>query len=268
MLAGTGEARLHLIGDEQAAGRADQGRGLFHETGRYARQAFVGEQGIDQQRGRADAGGLQRGDGLDDIGGVLLQQLFGCGPGRRLVQARDWHGPGVGAKRLGGRQRGGDLGQRRGVAVVVVGADDNAGATAGEARQAQGQFVGLAAGAGEHHGVEWGRECRGQALGVTDDLLVEVAGVDVQLRGLATDRCNHVRVAMADAGYVVVDVQVAPPLHVEQPHAFATHQVQWVVIEQRRSAAEHTVTALQQGEFRHGQRSPGGRCGQQAGHAG
>ncbi|MCY1401174.1 hypothetical protein D9M71_162860 [compost metagenome] len=268
MLAGTGEARLHLVGDEQTTGLADQGSGLFHEPGRHAGQALVGEQGIDQQRGRADALGFQRGDGFIDVGGVLLKQLLGRGPGRCLVQAGDRHCPGVGAERFGGGQRGGDLGQGRGVAVVVIGADDDAGAATGKARQAQGQFVGLATGAGEHHGVQRGIERRGQALGIADDLLVEVASVDVQLRGLAADCFNHVRVTMAHTRNVVVHVQVAAPVHIEQPHTFAAHQVQRVVIEQRRGAAEHAMTALQQGKFRHGQQSPVGRCGQRAGHAG
>ncbi|MNF04728.1 hypothetical protein D3C80_2043130 [compost metagenome] len=63
---------------------------------------------------------------------------------------------------------------------------------------------------------------------------------------------GDVGVAVADAGHIVVHVQVTATLDVEQPDAFATHQVQGLVVEQRRGTAEYAVTALQKGLFRHG----------------
>ncbi|MNS70781.1 hypothetical protein D3C72_1041290 [compost metagenome] len=57
---------------------------------------------------------------------------------------------------------------------------------------------------------------------------------------------------MTDAGHVVVDVEVAAAVDVEQPDAFAAHQVQRFIVEQRRCAAEHAMAALQESVFRHG----------------
>ena len=64
-------------------------------------------------------------------------------------------------------------------------------------------------------------------------MLIQVASVDVQRRRLTVHRFDHVPVAMADAGHVVVYVEVAAAVDVKQPDAFAAHQVQRVVVEQR-----------------------------------
>ncbi|MNL11063.1 hypothetical protein D3C87_1318840 [compost metagenome] len=252
VIAGATETGLHFIGDEQSACCTDQRCRLVDEAGRYPWQPFVGEQGVDQQRGGANALGLHRGNRRRDVGRVLLGQLRFGGAGRCVVQARNRHGPGMGGEGFRRGQGGGDFGQRCRVAVVVVVADDDAGAATGKARQAQRQFIGLAAGAGEHGGVQRRDEGRGQALGVAHHVFIQVAGVDVQRGGLAVHGLGHVRVAVTDAGHVVVDVEVAATVDVEQPDAFAAYQVQRFVVEQRRGAAEYAMTALQESVFRHG----------------
>ncbi|MNI49926.1 hypothetical protein D3C73_1045650 [compost metagenome] len=135
VITGTAEAGLHFVGDEQTAGGADQRSGLVDETGRHPWQAFVGEQGVDQQRGRANALGLHRGNRGGDVGRVLLGQLRLGGAGRCPVKARNRHGAGMGGEGFRRGQGGGDLRQRRRVAVVVVVTDDDPGAATGKACQ-------------------------------------------------------------------------------------------------------------------------------------
>jgi hypothetical protein len=72
------------------------------------------------------------------------------------------------------------------------------------------------------------RHRRDQALGQLDERLVEVARVRVQEARLADDRLGHARVAVPDNGDVVVSVEVAPAVRVEEPDALAADDVQRV----------------------------------------
>ncbi|MCY1305408.1 hypothetical protein D9M70_552150 [compost metagenome] len=62
--------------------------------------------------------------------------------------------------------------------------------------------------------------------------------MNVELSGLTAERFDNFGVAMPNHRYVVIGVQVALAVGIEQPDALATHDVQWLVIEQRRSLAQ------------------------------
>ncbi|MCY1425730.1 hypothetical protein D9M71_415250 [compost metagenome] len=249
VLAGAGETGLDFVGDQQAAGIAHHPCDALQVTGRHARDAFVGEQGVDQHGRHADALCLQRGDGFGHHGDIPLGHLLFAALG--VIQAGNRHGPGMRREWFGTGDRGGQRGQAGGVAVVVVVTDDHPRGAGGEARHAQRHLVGFAASAGEHHAVQRLGEGRGEALGVVHDALVEIARVDVQRRRLFGHGRHHPRMAVADAGDVVVDVQVALAIRVGQPDTCTLHQLQWLVVEQRRCAAHDLVATVQQGYLRH-----------------
>ncbi|MNE87284.1 hypothetical protein D3C80_1844700 [compost metagenome] len=81
--------------------------------------------------------------------------------------------------------------------------------------------------------------------------------MDIQGRRLTVHRLDHAGVAVTDAGHVVVDVQVALAVGVEEPHTLAAHRVQRFVVEQRGLAAERALAALQERLLRHGRYLPG-----------
>ena len=59
-----------------------------------------------------------------------------------------------------------------------------------------------------------------------DDGFVQVAAVHVQRRLLACHRLDHTRVGVTDAGHVVVHVDVAAAVGIEQVAALAADDVQ------------------------------------------
>jgi hypothetical protein len=76
---------------------------------------------------------------------------------------------------------------------------------------------------------------------------VQVARVRIQRRRLARQRGDHVRVAVPDRGHVVVAVEVAPPIRVEEPGAFAAHEVHGAVVEEAITRPECAAAPLAQG---------------------
>ena len=138
----------------------------------------------------------------------------------------------------------GELAHFGAVAVVRrIGADDAAPA-GGEPRHQQRHFVRFRAGAGEDHALDASVVAAGQPFGVVEDALVQIAAVDVQRGRLAADRLHDMRMAMADAGHVVVHVHVAPPALVEHGNTFAAHDVQRLAVEERRPGAEQRVATF------------------------
>ncbi len=66
----------------------------------------------------------------------------------------------------------------------------------------------------------------GEAPGVADEVLVQIACVGVQNGGLLGDGRHNARVLVADVGNVVDAVEEAVSVHVEQKRAASTHDVQ------------------------------------------
>ena len=133
-------------------------------------------------------------------------------------------------KRKSERRR--QFGQRAGDAVIGVCCDDEAGAAGAGSRDAQGEIVGLAAGAGEHDVTDLGRKRREQFFREVEHGLVQVARMRVEHGGLLRNRLHDLRVAVPDGCDVVVGVQIAMTGSVMEPDAFAADELDRLVVEQ------------------------------------
>ena len=130
--------------------------------------------------------------------------------------------------------------------MVGVLADDHALVLADHPRDADGEVDGLGAGAHEVTDPQRFRHRRGEPLRIADDVVVQVARVRVQRRRLAGQRGDHVRMAMPDRGHIVIAVEVAPPIRVEEPGALAAHEVHRAVVEQPVARPERAAAPLMQ----------------------
>ena len=79
--AGPAEAGLHLVGEDEAAGRVDARGESFDVPGRWADEALGGEQRVEHHGGHPVARCGQRGDGGVDRGQRLLEQAARIGDG-------------------------------------------------------------------------------------------------------------------------------------------------------------------------------------------
>ena len=107
----------------------------------------------------------------------------------------------------------------------------DAGATGGRLRDAQGQIVGLATGAGHGHGVERVVEHGCQFLSIIDYARMQIAGVGIECARLLAYRLDHAGMTVTDVWDVVIGVQIAPPPVVPHPHAGTTHQRDGLAVE-------------------------------------
>ena len=73
--------------------------------------------------------------------------------------------------------------------------------------------------------------------------------------GLPLNGAHDGRVAMAHVGHIVVDVEIGAPLGVVQPHPFATHEMQGLVVEKLGAGAQQSMPAAH--VDRDGGRDPG-----------
>jgi hypothetical protein len=78
------------------------------------------------------------------------------------------------------------------------------------ARDAEGEFIGFAAGIDEVADAERLRKERSEALGVTIGVVVEIAGVGVEDGELVLDGANDARMGVADERNIIVDVEEGP----------------------------------------------------------
>ena len=200
--AGAAEARLHFVGDVDAA-MAPHGLGRrAQEAGRVGVQPVAGKDRIEDRAGEADAVPAQVGDGLLDVGGEGLAHVF-------AVAARQGRGhrAHMDAQRHAGAEGGRDLGHGGGMAVIGETRHDEAGAARVIARHAQGQVHAFGAAAGEEQVGQRLGKGRQQPFGIGVDHLGQVARVRVQLRGLARHGVDDARMAVSDRGHVVVGVR-------------------------------------------------------------
>jgi hypothetical protein len=72
---------------------------------------------------------------------------------------------------------------------------------------------------------------------------VQIAAVDVERALLTGHRLHDIGVGMTDTGDVVVHVDVAATLGVEQVHTLAPDDVQWRVVEQWGAGPQCVVAA-------------------------
>ena len=87
-----------------------------------------------------------------------------------------------------------------------------------------------------------------QALGEGHNTFVQVAAVHVERTLLTRHRLDDMRVGVTDAGDVVVHIDVAAAVGIEQVDTLAADDVQWRVVEQRGAGPQGPVAA-------------GGKCG-------
>ncbi len=95
-----------------------------------------------------------------------------------------------------------------------------------------GDVVRLRARVDEHHDVQRAAGRGGEPLGDLERRLVEVAHVRVQASSLADDRLDDPRMPVADDRDVVVRVEVAAAVGVDQPRAVAADEVQRLAVEE------------------------------------
>ena len=231
-LAGAGKPALHLIGDVKPARVPHQFHGLFHVAIRHLGQSFIGEDGADQHAGKANSLVLELVNGLFHLVGVGIGQGLSGQAVQGPVSLGERHGFDLGGGGLAAMKNAGQLIHGGGVAVIgVVGADDALLAGA-EPRHAQGDFVGLAAGADdEGHGQGIVMQV-GQPLGVFQHQLVQVAGMHIQGLGLFMQGLHHAGVAMPHIRDIVIDIQVLPAIRAVKPDPFSSDNMHRLVVEQ------------------------------------
>ena len=109
--------------------------------------------------------------------------------------------------------------------------DDHARSAGGGLGDAQGEVVGLAPRAGKHHVADILRHHCKEALGIVEDGVRHVAGVRVEDRRLPGNGRDDPGMAMADAGDIVVGVEIGLPVRTMEPDPFGAHDVQGARIE-------------------------------------
>jgi hypothetical protein len=129
--------------------------------------------------------------------------------------------------------------------VVSIFHNDRALIPGYRARDPKGQVVGLGASTHEHTHAEITRKGVGQAFCVTHNIVMQVAGMRVEGRGLAAQGVNHVGMAAPYRGDIVVAIQVSFTIGIVQPHAFATYQVHRFLVKQAIGRAHCLLTAIQ-----------------------
>jgi hypothetical protein len=75
---------------------------------------------------------------------------------------------------------------------------------------------------------------------------MQIARVRVEPCCLPRDRLNNMGVAVADAGHIVIGVEVRISVAVIEPHAFATHEVSRLFVEQPVGRPEQAIAARDQ----------------------
>ena len=68
--------------------------------------------------------------------------------------------------------------------------------------------------------------------------------MDVQGRRLSRYGLHNPGMAVADMRHVIVHVEIAPAIDVIKPHPLSANYMQWLIIEQRRMAADYALSAL------------------------
>jgi hypothetical protein len=111
-----------------------------------------------------------------------------------------------------------------------VGAED-AALAGGEPGHTQRDLVRLGTAAAQDDALDLGAVQSGETFAEFDDAFVQVAAVDVQRRLLARHRLDHGGVGVADAGDVVVHVNVATAVGIIHAAALAADDVQRMLVE-------------------------------------
>ena len=125
--------------------------------------------------------------------------------------------------------------------MVCVCGDDKAGAAGAGPRDAQGEVVGLAAGAGEHDVTDPGRQGGEQPFRVVEDGLVQIARVRVEDGSLSRHRFHDMRVAVSDRCDVIITVEIAIAGRVVEPDAFASDKFYRLFVEQPVRGTEQAI---------------------------
>ena len=240
-LAEAAEARLHLVGDRDAAGRAHVTIRLRQVAGREDDLAGDARQGLREERGEAAPVGLEPVREGADVAGVLRPRL-------RVV-------PPVSAPvRVGQRSHvhpllappparpvelvGAHVHERRGVAVVGVLEHDHVLAAGPGAGEPQRQLVGLAARGDEVADPQGLGEEAGEPLGVAQDRVVQVPRVGVEEGQLLLRGADDARVGVAHERDVVVRVEVGAPGLVVEVLRPAAHDLERPAVRDREVAPE------------------------------
>ncbi len=121
---------------------------------------------------------------------------------------------------------GADLDERWRVAVVGVLENQNLLGVGVGARQPQGEIVGLGSGADEETHAQGVGEGGAEPERILRQVVVEIAGVGVELGHLALTGGDHVRVAVTDMADVVDQIEVASTIGVEEILALAADDLE------------------------------------------
>ena len=138
-----------------------------------------------------------------------------------------------------GRHRGGGQGD----AVIGIFGHDHPGPLGMGKGDAQRQIVRLGPGAGEHHMIQTCRKRRQQPFGIVQNGIVQVTGMAGINRRLPGGGGDNMRVAMAQAGHIVIAVKVCLALRIIEPDPLAPHQMDRGFVKQPVSGAQQPRTA-------------------------
>jgi alkyl hydroperoxide reductase subunit AhpF len=84
----------------------------------------------------------------------------------------------------------------------------------------------------------------GQSLGKIDNTLMQVTAMHVQCGLLPPHRFGDHRVGMANAGYVVVHINVLTTITVIEVGTFAPDNMKRLIVKESGACAEEAITAL------------------------
>ena len=80
---------------------------------------------------------------------------------------------------------------------------------------------------------------------------MQIARVGIQGFSLLFQRRDNMWMAVADIGDIVIGIEVAPAVGVEQPHAVAAYQMKRASVEKRGRGAEQAMASFKEGVLRY-----------------
>ena len=234
-----GEARLHLVGDEQATFFAYTRDGFGHKSGLARVDAVAGEDAVGNEPGEADFLFLHGRNRLPDVGREKRPHLLGP----RSIRVGGWNQKDVRIARLGARRRRGDFGHGQRIAVIGVLRHDEAGAARDRACDAQRQVDAFASRACQDDIGQLARQRRQKPFRIGVDDLTEIAAVRVEGRHLPRHGSDDAGMAVAHRRHVVVGVEIARAVGTDEPHAFPSDEIERACVEQHGCRTEHAPAA-------------------------
>ena len=248
------KAALHLIGNADAAPRADAGVDLGQIALGQDDLATDAGKGFRNEGGRSRTGArVDRVKAAVDVGGIGRPGVRSAmRPAVRVGKSGDLHKIRLREAALALEFVGADIHGAPGISVISPIKDHGVLLSQRGAGNAQGKLVRLGARVHEVDDLEVARQGRGDALGQTWHRAVQVAGVRVQVGRLTGQRRDHMRMTVADMGDVVDRIQKTSAGMVDKPGPAPPHDLQLLAVRDRERGSDHLAASVEKGRWRLG----------------